>query len=378
MTDSVDCLVIGAGVIGLSVAATLAESGMEVVVIDAADCIGSSTSSRNSGVIHSGIYYPTDSLKAKLCVEGRKLLYDFCATYQIPHQQTGKLIVAHDDREIGILNNLHAQAQINEVGAIAFIDGDDAKRLEPNLDCHAALHIPMTGIIDTHAFMETQLMRLTAHGGILALHSRATHFEMNDQQPLYTAYLQQSDNKQYPLHTSRIINCAGLSAISLAKQMAFYPPSLIPEAVYAKGNYFSYHGKAPFSRLIYPAPEQGGLGVHYTLDLAGQARFGPDVEWLTEKRPDDFSYNVDQTRADQFYALIRHYFPALPDDSLTPDYAGIRPKLRWDHNRTPANDFTILSESTHECKGLIQCFGIESPGLTSSLALAMHIANLLK
>jgi len=353
----VDAVVVGAGVVGLAIARELALAGREVIVLEAEDAIGTHTSSRNSEVIHAGIYYPKGSLKARACVEGRHLLYEYCASHGVPHRRCGKLIVATRESQLAELGAIREKAQANGATDVDWIAKQEVARLEPELFCMGALLSPSTGIIDSHALMLAYLGDAEAAGAMLALKSpleramvRADGFEL---------WVQGSD----PIACGVLVNSAGLRAPSVAKRIAGYRPELAPRELYAKGNYYSLTRRSPFSRLIYPVPEPGGLGVHVTLDLAGQARFGPDVEWVER-----IDYDVDPRRAERFYAAIRRYWPGLPDASLSPGYAGIRPKTVGPGE--PAPDFEIQGPRRHGVPGLVQLYGIESPGLTASLALA--------
>ena len=355
--ERLDAVVIGAGVVGLAVARELALAGREVVILEAEDAIGTHTSSRNSEVIHAGIYYPTGSLKAVACVEGRSLLYDYCRTHGVPHRRCGKLIVATDQAQVPELRSIRDKAHANGATDVVEIPRDEATRMEPELHCVAALHSPSTGIIDSHALMLAYLGDAEAHGAMLALRS-----------PVEKGFVREGGIELHvagsdPFIARTVVNSAGLRAPTIAKAVSGYPVELAPRELYAKGNYYSLSGRNPFRRLIYPVPEPGGLGVHVTLDLAGQARFGPDVEWVER-----ISYDVDPERAVRFYAAIRRYWPRLPEDSLSPGYAGIRPKTSGPGE--PASDFEIQGPRRHCVAGLVHLFGIESPGLTASLALA--------
>jgi len=350
-------VVVGAGVVGLAIARELALAGREVIILEAEDAIGTHTSSRNSEVIHAGIYYPKGSLKARACVEGKHLLYEYCASHGVPHRRCGKLIVATDEKQLGELGAIRSKAHANGVTDVEWIAKDEVARMEPELFCTGALHSPSTGIIDSHALMLAYLGDAQGAGAMLALKSaieramvRGDGFELR---------VRGSD----PIACDLLVNSAGLRAPSVAKAIEGYPPELAPRELYAKGNYYSLKRRAPFSRLIYPVPEPGGLGVHVTLDLGGQARFGPDVEWIER-----IDYGVDPRRAERFYAAIRRYWPGLPDDALAPGYAGIRPKTAGPGE--PAPDFEIEGPRKHGVPGLVQLYGIESPGLTASLALA--------
>jgi len=354
--ESVESVVIGAGVVGLAVARALASAGREVVVLEAEDAIGTHASSRNSEVIHAGIYYPKGSLKATSCVEGKRLLYEYCAAHGVPHRRSGKLIVASDEKQLPELQEIQRKAHANGVADVVWMTRAQALALEPELHCVAALYSPSTGIIDSHALMLAYLGDAEAHGAMLAVKSPLEKAEV-----VSDGIVLRVGNEQ--IKAKLLVNSAGLRAPTVAKSIAGYPRELAPGEFYAKGNYYSLARRAPFSRLIYPVPEPGGLGVHVTLDLAGQARFGPDVEWVER-----IGYDVDPRRAERFYAAIRRYWPALPDGALLPGYSGIRPKTAGP--REPAADFLIQGPREHGVRGLVHLFGIESPGLTASLALA--------
>ncbi|MGJ4940527.1 NAD(P)/FAD-dependent oxidoreductase [Bradyrhizobium sp. HKCCYLS1011] len=363
--DKVDCVVIGAGVVGLAIARRLATAGREVVVLEAAEDIGTVTSSRNSEVIHAGIYYKAGSLMARFCVRGKHLLYRYCDERGIPYRNCGKLIVATSAKETEKLQGIRAHAAANGVDDLELLSGEAARALEPALACDAALLSPSTGIIDSHAYMLSLRGEAEAAGAAFAFHTPllrakadAGHIELDagGEQPMTLA-------------CGLLVNAAGLNASMVARMIDGMPLELIPPAYLAKGNYFSCSVRAPFARLIYPVPEPGGLGVHLTLDLAGQARFGPDVEWV-----DHIDYAVDPARAERFYPAIRKYWPTLPDGALMPAYSGIRPKIVPPAVAT--QDFLIQGPRDHGVEGLINLFGIESPGLTSSLAIADHVGEL--
>jgi L-2-hydroxyglutarate oxidase LhgO len=365
--DRVECVVIGAGVIGLAVARRLAQAGREVIVLEAAEGIGTVTSSRNSEVIHAGIYYPAGSLMARMCVSGKRALYDYCRDHGIPHRNCGKLIVATARNESLKLQSIKAHAEANGVHDLRPLNGEEARALEPALNCDAALLSPSTGIIDSHAFMLALRGDAEAAGAACAFHApllrgRATsgRFELDV-----------GGAAPITLGCELLVNAAGLSATSVARSIDGVPIALIPPAYLAKGNYFSCGVQAPFSHLIYPVPEPGGLGVHLTLDMAGQARFGPDVEWV-----DAVDYAVDPARAEKFYPAIRRYWPTLPDGALMPSYSGVRPKIV--PPAVAVQDFLIQGPKDHGVGGLINLFGIESPGLTSSLAIADYAAELVE
>jgi L-2-hydroxyglutarate oxidase LhgO len=365
--DRVDCVVVGAGVVGLAIARRLAQAGLEIVVLEAAEGIGTVTSSRNSEVIHAGIYYPAGSLMARMCVSGKRALYAYCRDHGIAHRNCGKLIVATTPSETEKLQSIKAHAEANGVLDMEVLGGDAARALEPALNCDAALLSPSTGIIDSHAFMLALRGDAEAAGAAYAFHA-----------PLLRARamaggieLDVGGEAPMTLQCRLLINSAGLGAPAVARGIDGMPIELIPPAYLAKGNYFSCSIRAPFSRLIYPVPEPGGLGVHLTLDLAGQARFGPDVEWI-----DTIDYAVDPARAERFYPAIRRYWRDLPDGALMPSYSGIRPKIV-----PPAvarQDFMIQGPREHGVAGLVNLFGIESPGLTSSLAIADHVGELAR
>jgi L-2-hydroxyglutarate oxidase LhgO len=339
-------------------------AGREVVILEAEDAIGTHTSSRNSEVIHAGIYYPRGSLKARACVAGRQLLYEYCAAHGVPHRRSGKLIVAADERQIEELEGIRAKAHANGVTDVVWMTRAQALALEPELSCVAALYSPSTGIIDSHALMLAYLGDAEAHGAMLALKSRLEKVVVRNDG--FELHVGGSD----PIASAILVNCAGLRAPSLARRIEGFPEKCVPGEFYAKGNYYSLARRSPFSRLVYPVPEPGGLGVHVTLDLAGQARFGPDVEWMERIGGKD-DYAVDPRRAERFYAAIRRYWPGLPDGALLPGYAGIRPKTAGPGQ--PAPDFEVQGPAVHGVPGLVHLFGIESPGLTASLALAATV-----
>jgi L-2-hydroxyglutarate oxidase LhgO len=360
--EKLDAVVIGAGVVGLAIARELALAGREVVILDAEDAIGTHTSSRNSEVIHAGIYYPKGSLKARSCVEGKHLLYAYCAEHGVPHRRCGKLIVATDENQLAELEAIRARAHANDVADVELITREEALAMEPELSCVCALYSPSTGIIDSHALMLAYLGDAEAHGAMLALKSRL------ERAAVRSAGIELEVAGAETVLAATVVNSAGLRAPSVARSIEGYAHELAPREFYAKGNYYSLARRSPFSRLVYPVPEPGGLGVHVTLDLAGQARFGPDVEWVRE-----INYDVDPRRAERFYAAIRRYWPALPDNVLLPGYAGIRPKTVGPGEG--ASDFEIQGPRRHGIEGLVHLFGIESPGLTASLALAKAVLH---
>ncbi|MEO1090993.1 MAG: NAD(P)/FAD-dependent oxidoreductase [Pseudomonadota bacterium] len=358
--DKVQTVVIGAGVVGLAVARALALTGREVVVLEAAPAIGTETSSRNSEVIHAGIYYPEGSLKARTCVEGKQRLYDYCRERHVHHAPCGKLIVATDVSQHATLGDIRTKAARNGV-ELEWWDADRARSLEPELSCTAALWSPTTGIVDSHAFMLALEGDLGAAGGVIAFLTPLIGAEATADGII----LEVGGDAPTTLLAEELVNAAGLHAPALAGTIRGLDPAAVPTAHFCKGNYFTLSGRSPFARLVYPVPEAAGLGVHVTVDLGGQARFGPDVEWI-----DDIDYDVAAERADVFYDAVRRYWPALPDGGLQPGYAGVRPKLG--PAGTQAADFRIDGPMQHGVPGLVNLFGIESPGLTSSLALADH------
>ncbi len=363
--ESVDCVVVGAGVVGLAVARALALAGREVIILEAAEGIGTETSSRNSEVIHAGIYYPAGSLMARFCVDGRKALYAYCAEKGIPHANCGKLIVATNADEDAMLAGIKGRAEANGVEGMRVLTAGEAIALEPNLSCTSALLSPVTGIIDSHAFLLALLGDAENAGAMPAYFSpvaggRVVRGGME---------VDVGGTDPMTLRCRLLVNSAGLHASGLASRIEGMPTDHVPKSYYAKGNYFTLSGRSPFSRLIYPVPVPGGLGVHLTIDLAGQARFGPDVQWI-----EAIDYTVDPARAESFYAAVRKYWPALKDGALQPGYAGIRPKIV--PRGAPAQDFVVQGPRTHGVPGLINMFGIESPGLTASLALADHVVEM--
>lgn len=358
MSD-VDAVVVGAGVIGLALARALAVSGRSVVVVEAASAIGTEMSSRNSEVVHAGLYYPPQSLKAQLCVEGNRRLYAFCAERHIPHRRCGKLVVACDESELARIEALAANGAANGLAGLALLTAAEARALEPRLACVGALHSASSGIVDSHAFMLALQGDAVDRGAAFAFRAPFLSAEAGG-----AGFAVETGGREPARLTATILaNCAGLTASRVARAICGLDPAHIPEMRYAKGNYFALRGRAPFSRLIYPAPQAHGLGVHLTFDLAGQARFGPDVEWV-----ESIAYDVDPRRSQSFADAIRRYWPDLPDAALMPDYAGVRPKIGGPDG--PAADFRIDGPETHGLPGLINLFGIESPGLTASLAIA--------
>ncbi len=373
--EQVDCVVIGAGVVGLAVAREMALQGRETILLEREGSFGTISSARNSEVIHAGIYYPKDSLKAKLCVEGNRLLYEYCRTHQVGTQAYGKLIVA-DESQINDLQAILYKAQNNGVPNIKMLSGEEAKILEPKLTCSAAILSESTGIVDSHGFMLSLLGGFEDAGGMIAYHSPLMNAKPigKDAQGGFELEIGGSDGMK--IKTKILINCAGMSAPAIAQKIEGLAKDQIPKAYFAKGNYFSLSGKSPFTHLIYPIPESGGLGVHLTLDMAGQAKFGPDVEWLDIESEGQIDYTVDAKRGEGFYAAVRKYWPELKDNALQPDYSGVRAKIVPPN--TPAGDFCFNTPQDHGLQGLYNLYGFESPGLTSSIAIARYLEGKIK
>ncbi|CAN7167451.1 NAD(P)/FAD-dependent oxidoreductase [Trinickia sp. LjRoot230] len=363
--DQIECVVIGAGVVGLAVARALAERGREVIVLEATDAIGTGTSSRNSEVIHSGIYYPRGSLKATLCVRGREMLYEYCAARGVPHQRCGKLLVATARNQLPQLAAIAARGKENGVLDLLRLDAHEAQALEPALECVEAIFSPQTGIVDSHQLLLALQGDAERAGASIAFHAPVQAVEATGG----CFVVQVGGPAPSTLNAACVVNSAGLYANALARKIKGLDARHVPPLYFARGSYFTISGRAPFSRLIYPMPNEAGLGVHLTLDLGGQARFGPDVEWV-----ESINYDIDPGRADSFYAAIREYWPALRDGALQPAYAGIRPKLSGPGES--AADFLLQGPAAHGVRGLVNLFGIESPGLTASLAIAQRVCAL--
>jgi L-2-hydroxyglutarate oxidase LhgO len=359
--ERIECVVIGCGVVGLALARELALAGREVAVLEAEDRPGTGTSSRSSEVIHAGMHYPQGSLKARLCVAGNRALYEYCRARRIGHRRCGKLIVATGADQLEALRELQAQAAVNGIGDLAWLDRDQAGALEPGLECAAALLSPSTGIIDSHGLMQALLRDAEDHGAAVVFRSPVVGGRADGLE------LELGGAGAMRVRAGHVFNCAGLRAAAVARSLQGIAPAAIPRIHYAKGNYYALAGAAPFSRLVYPLPEAAGLGVHLTLDLGGQARFGPDVEWVDEP-----NYEVDPARSRVFYPAIRRYWPGLPEGALQPAYAGIRPKLQGPGEA--ARDFLVQGQAEHGVAGLWNLLGIESPGLTACLALARLVA----
>jgi L-2-hydroxyglutarate oxidase LhgO len=364
--ESVDCVVIGAGVVGLAVARALALAGREVIVLEAVDSIGTETSSRNSEVIHAGIYYPSGSLKAHLCVAGKEALYRYCDDHGIPYRRCGKLLVATAQKQRAKLEAIKRQADANGVLDLTSLTGADARALEPELACVAAYLSPSTGVVDSHAFMLALQGDAEERGAMIAFLSPVKGGAIQDG----GIALNVGGAGAIDILARTVVNCGGLHAQHIAASLAGFPSAQVPPTYYAKGNYYSLIGRSPFSRLVYPMPNEAGLGVHITIDLGGQARFGPDVEWI-----DTIGYDVDPRRADSFYSAIRDYWPGLKDGQLAPGYSGIRPKIAGPGE--PAADFLIAGPREHGVPGLVNLFGIESPGLTAALAIGDYVRDVL-
>jgi L-2-hydroxyglutarate oxidase LhgO len=352
--------------VGLAVARELALAGREVLILESQNAIGTGVSSRNSCVIHAGIYYPADSVRAEVCVPGNRALYDYCASHGVSHQRTGKIIVATQDSQIPALHGIAAKAAANGVHDLVALDHTQARELEPEVDCVAAMLSPSTGIVDVHELMLALLGDAESHGAMLALQTPVTSGEIGNGHIVVNA----GQDDDFQLSCDAFINAAALGAQSLAHSIRGLDSATIPQLHYAKGNYYSLMGRTPFSRLVYPMPDGAWLGVHATLDLAGRCRFGPDLHWVTE-----LNYDVDAHALDEFYASIRRWWPGLADDTLQPDYSGIRPKIYGPGEE--AADFLIQGPQQHGIAGLINLYGIESPGITSSLAIAKHVCGLL-
>jgi len=374
--EQVDCVVIGAGVIGLAVAREMALQGRETILLERESAFGTISSARNSEVIHAGIYYPKDSLKAKLCVQGNRLLYEYCRSHQVATQPYGKLIVASDDTQLNDLQAILYKAQNNLVPDIKMISGEEAKNLEPQLHCAAAILSSSTGIVDSHGYMLSLLGGFEDAGGMLAYQSPLISAKPVGSNAEQGFILEIGGADEMQIQTRLLINCAGMSAPAIAKKIEGLASEQIPKAYFAKGNYFSLSGKSPFHHLIYPIPEPGGLGVHLTLDMGGQAKFGPDVEWLDIESEEQIDYTVNTSRGDGFYEAVRRYWPGLKDGSLQPDYSGVRAKIVPPN--VPAGDFCFNGPQDHGLQGLFNLYGFESPGLTSSLAIAKHLEGRIK
>lgn len=365
MVEKCDCVVIGAGVVGLAVARQLAVAGRDVLVLEAAETFGTVTSSRNSEVVHAGLYYPAGSLKARLCRRGRDLLYRYLEEQGIEHLRCGKLVVATDDCEVDTLHAVEQRARANGVDDLRCLSGDEASALEPEVRCRAALLSPSTGIFDSHGYMLSLKGEAETDRAAFAFHAKVAGGAVRED-GIALSVSNNGDNIGLLCRT--VVNCAGLGAQAVARSIRGMPAELIPPLHYSKGSYFSLAARPPFTMLVYPPPDHASVGLHYTRDLAGRGRFGPDAQWV-----ETIDYDVDASRAELFYASIRRYWPGLPDGALSPDYAGIRPKIQSPHE--PPHDFVIQGPEAHGVTGVFNLFGIESPGLTSSLAIAEYVAE---
>ena len=364
MADRVECVVIGAGVVGLASARALAQAGREVLLLEAETHAGTITSARNSGVIHAGLYYQPGSFKARFCVAGNRALYDYCRERGIDHQNCGKLVVANGDEEEQVLLHLLERAHINDVEGVRMISGTEAHKMEPEVRCTAALHCPTSGIVDQHPYMLALQGDMEHAGGTLVCDCRVERIAR-----LPDGFLLETGGAAATSIEARfVVNSAGLGAVGLLGRIEGYPAARIPTMHLGRGNYFTVAARSPFRHLIYPVPHAAGLGIHATLDLGKRVRFGPDVEWI-----DEIDYSVNAARAPLFYDAIRRYWPGLADGALMPDYTGIRPKLHGPGEPQP--DFRIESRAEHGIPGLVNLLGIESPGLTSALAIGDYVAS---
>jgi L-2-hydroxyglutarate oxidase LhgO len=369
--DRVDAIVIGAGAVGLAVARALARAGHETIVVEAQTAIGQGVSSRNSEVIHAGLYYAPGSLKARFCVRGKELLYAFCASHGVNHRNCGKLVVATSDEQVAALRSLQDRAAANGV-PVDWLEAAQAKALEPALQCVAALSSPTTGIVDSHGLMLALQGDFENAGGMVALGSPVEAAVLGQTSEPHV--IRMADGSE--IAARLLVNSASLHACALARRFEGLAAAHVPRETFAKGSYYSLAGRSPFSRLIYPAPADAWLGVHLTLDLGGQAKFGPDLEWLETRDPHAIDYAVDPKRAESFYSEVRRYWPGLPEGALQPSYSGVRPKIYGPGE--PAPDFRVDGPGQHGIAGLVNLFGIESPGLTSALAIAEHVARILE
>jgi L-2-hydroxyglutarate oxidase LhgO len=365
--ETCDCVVIGAGVVGLAVARELALAGRDVLVLEAAETFGTVTSSRNSEVVHAGLYYPPGSLKALMCRRGRDLLYRYLEEHGIEHLRCGKLVVATDAGEVEMLRGVEKRARASGVDDVRWLSSNEARALEPEVRCLAALFSPSTGIFDSHGYMLSLKGEAETHGGAFAFRAEVVGGAVREAGIELSVV---NDGVEIGLLCRTVINCAGLGAQAVARSIRGVPADSVPPLHYSKGSYFSLAARPPFARLVYPPPDHASIGLHYTRDLAGRGRFGPDAQWVEK-----IDYDVDARRATLFYASIRRYWPDLPDNSLHPDYAGVRPKIQAPDE--PPRDFVIQGHEAHGAPGLINLFGIESPGLTASLAIAEHVAERL-
>lgn len=366
MVDKVECLVVGAGAVGLAIARNLSASGIETFVIDKANTFGTETSSRNSEVIHAGIYYPKNSLKAKLCVEGKNLLYQYCISKDIPHAKTGKIIVANNSSQTNVLRNIEKKANANGVGDLELLNKQQIQEKEPTILAKFGLYSPSSGIIDSHQYMFSLVRDIEKHSSFVVYNTQFVSAYYNNGSWLVNL----NDGNEYQIECKYIINCAGLYAVDVANSIKQSNQFTIPSQYYAKGSYFTYHGAHNFKHLVYPVPEPGGLGIHLTMDLDGKIKFGPNVEWVTK-----LDYRIDEQLKDCFYSAIKQYWPTIEYNRLSPDYTGIRPKTSPPN--APDNDFVIQNTESVGLKGLVNLYGIESPGLTASLAIANYVKRII-
>jgi len=367
VAEQIDCAVIGAGVVGLAIARELAMAGRDVIILEAADAIGTHTSSRNSEVIHAGLYYPERSLKARLCVTGKKLLYDYCCVHGVPHSNIGKIVVAVTPDEVNTLQNYVDKAQANGVTDLCWLSREALRELEPAVDCEAGFLSPSTGIVDSHALMLAYQGDAENHGASVVFKTCVASGNITGE----GIVLDVSGDEPMSITCRSVVNSAGLFAQDVARSFHGVPASSIPPQYFAKAHYYTLSGRPPFRRLVYPIASHAHLGVHVTIDLAGQVRFGPDVSWIN-----GVDYSFDTSREPLFYEAIRKYYPALKQGQLQPGYTGIRPKVSGPGE--PAADFIIQGPEHHGIAGLVNLYGIESPGLTASLAIAQHVNQLLQ
>jgi L-2-hydroxyglutarate oxidase LhgO len=364
--ETIDCAVIGAGVVGIAIARALALAGREVLVLEAAEAIGAHTSSRNSEVIHAGLYYPPGSLKARLCVAGRAALYAYCEERGVPFRRIGKIVVATDESELPAVRSYAEKGAANGVDDLHWLSRDELAEMEPAVACIAGFHSPSTGIVDSHALMLALQGDAENAGATFVFHAPVVAAAVRNDGIELTV----GGAEPMTLACRAVINAAGLCAPDVARAFAGLPGAQVPPRYYAKAHYYTLAGANPFRRLVYPLASHAHLGIHVTIDLGGRARFGPDVSWI-----DGVDYGFDESRAPLFYAAIRRYWPALPDGALQPGYTGIRPKISGPDE--PAADFRIDGPRAHGVPGLVNLFGIESPGLTACLALGAHVRDLL-
>ena len=366
MPEKIDCAVIGAGVVGLAIARELALAGREVVLIEAEDAIGTHTSSRNSEVIHAGIFYVPGSLKARLCVEGKQIMYRYCAERGITHKRITKVIVATGEAQVAELGKYKQQAEANGVNDLQMLTREELRRIEPEVAAVAGFLSPSTGVVDSHALMLAYLGDAENHGASLVLSSPVQSGRVTGDGIL----LNVGGTEPMTVVCNTVVNAAGLCAQDVSRQVEGIPAATIPPTFYAIGHYYTLTGKSPFSRHVYPIARQDWHGVHVTVDLGGRCKFGPDFEWI-----DRIDYRFDESREALFYETVRHYYPGLKDGALQPGYTGIRPKIGGPSKLV--TDFLIQGERDHGVKGLVALYGIESPGLTSSLAIGKAVASLV-